>query len=193
MASAELVKAVAVTAELCGRVFSPEAAAVFVSDLSPYPEAQVLAALVRCRKEVRNVLTLVDVISRLDDGRPGPEEAWAMLPMTELQTAVWTVEMSQAFGVVVGMIDAGEVVPARMAFKETYQRMVAQARDRGVPVHWLVSLGHDAAGREGVVTAAVEAGRLSLEYARDVCPGMRDVSPQVRELTNAAITKIGIA
>ena len=193
MASAELLKAVAVTAELCGRVFSPEAAAVFVSDLSPYPETQVLAALVRCRKEVRNVLTLVDVISRLDDGRPGPEEAWAMLPMTELQTAVWTVEMSQAFGVVVGMIDAGEVVPARMAFKETYQRMVAQARDRGIPVHWLVSLGHDSAGREGVVTAAVEAGRLSLEYARDVCPAIRDVSPQVRVLTGAAITKIGIA
>ena len=83
MATPELIKAVAVTAELCGRVFSPEAAAVFVSDLETYPEKALIRALARCRREVKGMLTVQDVLTRLDDGRPGVEEAWAMLPHDE--------------------------------------------------------------------------------------------------------------
>ena len=132
--SRELLQAIAVTSELCGRTFSEAAAKVFVADLSAYPEAQVMGALTRCRKEVRGMLTVQDVVSRLDDGRPGVEEAWSMLPHDENMSAVWTTEMSQAFGVCVAQLDAGDRVGARMAFKETYQRMVNQARDNGLPV-----------------------------------------------------------
>ena len=170
MASAELLKAIAVTSELCGRVFSDAAAKVFVDDLSAYPEAQVIGALDRCRKEVRGVLTLADVVSRLDDGRPGAEEAWAMLPMTEADTAVWTVEMSQAFGVVVRMIDAGELIPARMAFKEAYTRLVSQARNQGIPNEWHVTLGHDKNGREAKIAQAVAQGRITESHAQKFIP-----------------------
>ena len=148
MKQSELLQAIAVTAELCGRTLSPAAAEIFCKDLENYPPQQIVGALTRCRKEVRGALTIQDVVSRIDDGRPGPEEAWAMLPMTESQTVVWTAEMSQAFGVVVSMIDAGEVIPARIAFKESYIRLVNQARDHSLPVEWSPTLGHDAAGRE---------------------------------------------
>lgn len=170
MPSVELIKAIAVTSELCGRTFSEAAAQVFVSDLACYPEHQVLKALVRCRKEVRGVLTLQDVVSRLDDGRPGVEEAWSMLPYTEQSSAVWTDEMSQAFGVCLRLIDDGAMVEARMAFKETYQRLVNEARDAGKPVYWTVTLGHDVRGRESVISDAVSKGRLSIEYARQFVP-----------------------
>ena len=170
MKQSELLQAIAVTAELCGRTLSPAAAEIFCKDLENFPAAQIVAALARCRKEVRGALTIQDVVSRIDDGRPGPEEAWAMLPMTESQTVVWTAEMSQAFGVVVSMIDAGEVIPARMAFKETYIRLVNQARDHGLRVEWSPTLGHDAAGREPALQKAVAAGRLSLETARAYFP-----------------------
>lgn len=170
MPSPDLIRAIAVTSELCGRTFSESAAAVFVADLAIYPERQVMQALVRCRKEVRGVLTLSDVVSRLDDGRPGVEEAWAMLPHNEGTSAVWTIEMAQAFGVAVGLIDAGAVVEARMAFKETYQRMVTQARDRGIPVQWTVTLGHDVRGRESVLLDAVDKGRLTYERAQEYMP-----------------------
>ena len=170
MSSSEIFKAVAVTAELCGRTFSSEAAAVFGSDLAAYPEAQVLKALTRCRKEVRGMLTVQDVVSRLDDGRPGAEEAWALLPQTEGQSAVWTDEMAQAFGVAVGLLDAGDKVAARMAFKETYLLLVGQARDKGVPVVWRVTLGHDINGREAVLIAAVDRGRIGYEQAREHAP-----------------------
>ena len=55
MPSVELIQAVAVTAELCGRVFSEGAARTFVSDLAAYPEPAVLKALTRCRREVKGM------------------------------------------------------------------------------------------------------------------------------------------
>lgn len=182
MASSDLVKAVAVTAELCGRSFSPEAARVFLEDLSHYPEHQVLGALKRCRKEVRGALTVQDVVSRLDDGRPGAEEAWAGLPMNEGATAVWTDEMAHAFGVAMPLIDAGEVVSARMAFKETYLRLVGEARDAGKPVSWVVTLGHNPAGRPGPLARAVELGRITHDEARSHCPALPAPSAQVLAL-----------
>jgi hypothetical protein len=170
MPSAALLEAVAVTTELCGRTLSDGAARVFVDDLSVYPEQQVMGALKRCRKEVRGALTVADVVSRLDDGRPGVEEAWAMLPKSEADSAVWTTETSQAFGAAVGLLDAGEQVAARMAFKEIYLRLVQQSRDAAMPVEWHVTLGHDPKARDGALANAVHAGRISMDHARKFSP-----------------------
>lgn len=170
MPSRELIEAVAVTAELCGRTFSEAAARVFIADLAAYPEPAVLASLARCRKEVRGILTVQDVISRLEDGRPGPEEAWAMLPRDERSSVVWTEEMAAAFGVVAGMIAAGEEVAARMAFKEAYLRAVGEARNACIHVKWTPSLGHDPAGRESVLMEAARKGRLPIAHVQALIP-----------------------
>lgn len=185
MPSAQLLEAVAVTAELCGRVFSESAARVFVADIATYPEAAVMGALRRCRREVRGALTVQDVVSRLEDGRPGPEEAWALMPMTEDQSVVWTDEMAQSFAVVRPLIEAGELVPARMAFKEAYAQRVAAARDAGKPVEWVASLGHDQRSREGALMAAVTAGRLTLDDARELAPSLPPPSVAVMQLLEA--------
>lgn len=178
MPSEQLIQAVAVTAELCGRIFSPAAAAVFVDDLSRYPEAQVLGALRRCRREVRGLLTVQDVLSRLDDGRPGAEEAWAMIPQDEAGSTVWTEEMAAAFGVARHLLADGDRIGARMAFKESYGRLVSQARDDGKPVRWSPSLGHDPGGREAVLQEAVRLGRLSIAHAAvELLPGIEDRRP----------------
>lgn len=165
-----------VTSELCGRTFSDGAGRIFMADLEKYPEPHVLASLERCRKEVRGALTLADVIGRLEDGRPGPDEAWSMLPMSELDTAVWTDEMRYAFGFVSEMIEAGDRVAARMAFRENYMRRVSKARDLGLPVRWEQTLGHDVAAREPALLKAIEDGRI---------PG--EIMPQI-ERSN--VTKI---
>jgi hypothetical protein len=177
MPSEQLIQAVAVTAELCGRTFTPAAAAVFVDDLARYPEAQVLGALRRCRREVRGILTVQDVLSRLDDGRPGAEEAWALIPQDEAGSTVWTDEMAQAYGVARHLLSEGDSIGARMAFKESYGRLVAQARDDGKPVNWTASLGHDPHGREAVLQEAVRLGRLSMTHATDLMPGIEDRRP----------------
>lgn len=187
MQNAAVLEALAVTAELCGRELSKAAAAVFAADLAAYPERQVIGALARCRKEVRGLLTVSDVVSRLDDGRPGAEEAWAMIPRTESETAVWTTEASQAFGVAVRLLDQGDVVAARMAFKETYSRMVSQARDAGEPVQWHVSLGHDQHARSGPVLEAVRAGRISQEHALSLLPPPESTSTAMVARVKGAI------
>lgn len=170
MASVDLIKAVAVTAELCGRTFTPEAATVFVSDLSAYPEAAVMHALSRCRKEVRGVLTTQDVISRIDDGRPGVEQAWAMIPTDENGSVVWTTEMAEAYGLCAGILGAGDRIGARMAFKEAYSKLVSQARDQAKPAQWVPSLGADLEGRRRVLTEAVSAGLIAHDVAQDSFP-----------------------
>lgn len=168
--TAALLEAVAVTAELCGRVLSPGAAAVFVADLGGYPEAQVLGALRRCRREVRGALTVQDVVSRLDDGRPGPDEAWASLPRDEAQSTVWTDEIAQAFGVAAPLLCHRDTAGAQRAFRETYTRLVNEAREARRPVRWWASLGHDPRGREAALMLAVDQGRLSLDQVLGLLP-----------------------
>lgn len=177
MPSRQLLEAVAVTAELCGRVFSEPAARVFVNDLSGFPEPAVMKALARCRKEVRGVLTVADVISRVDDGRPGPEEAWAMLPRDEGATVVWTEEMVAAWAVAAPLLNAGDEIAARMAFKEAYVKALADARDQCRPVTWTPSLGHDKAGREPVLREALEKGRLTAERMEKLLPYHEATAP----------------
>lgn len=186
MVSAKLLEAVAVTAELCGRTFSEAAARVFVSDLAAYPEDAVIASLTRCRKEVRGMLTVQDVVSRLDDGRPGPEEAWAMLPLGEDDSAVWTDEMASAWGVARSVYRGGDKTAARFAFKEAYTKRVNAARDAGKPVNWTPTLGTCPASRWRVLSDAVATNKLPLEFARQFEPHLPAPAGKVTELLESA-------
>jgi hypothetical protein len=147
---------------------------MFVADLAGFPDRAVLSALTRCRREVRGVLTVSDVVSRIDDGRPGPEEAWAMLPRDEATTVAWTDEMRQAWSVARPLLEAGEDIPARMAFKESYVKALAAARDSHAPVRWEISLGHDVDGRTEVVNRAVELGRITADHAKNLLPAPKN-------------------
>jgi hypothetical protein len=170
MASIELIQAVAATAELCGTTMSQPAAELLLADLSAFDERAVLVALSKCRREVKGRLTVAEILARIDDGRPGVEEAWAMLPRDEDSTTVWTSEMAEAWGLVREMIAEGEVVAARMAFKETYQRLVNSAREARQAAKWSVSLGHDVNGRKGALLMAVAQKRITAEYACALLP-----------------------
>lgn len=181
--SAALLKAIAVTAELTGRVFSPEAAAVFADDLAKFPEASVLKALERCRSEVKGGRGIVqeDVVCRLDDGRPGPDEAWAMLPFDEGISVVWTEEMAASWGIAMPLFDVGDKLGARNAFRETYIAAVARARSAATPPKWSPSLGHSPAGRERALLEAVEKGRMKIEHAQRLYPHLQ-ATPQFERL-----------
>lgn len=164
--SSGLLRAIMATAELLGTDISQEAAMMLSRDLASYSEPQVLEALRRCRHEVRSRLTVAEIIARIDDGRPGPEEAWAMIPregnqLAERATIVWTEEMCAAWGACYRLLEDGDQVAARMAFLEKYRAAVSAARSDGKPVRWSVSLGADPAGRESAIVEAAARGRLS--------------------------------
>ncbi len=182
MASTELIQAIAVTAELTGTTLSPTAASVMAMDLAEYPEEQVLRALVRVRRELKGKLTIADVISRIDDGRPGAEEAWSMMPRSESDTVVWTDEMASAHSVALPLIEAGELVPARMAFKEAYEKAVRHARDARIAPRWTASLGHDPLSRESKLQEAVTLGRLQAGHVAKLLPYREPVAASVLAL-----------
>lgn len=165
MTSVAVLEALAVTAELTNTTLSAAAARVMASDLAPYPESQVLGALARCRKELKGRLTVGDVVQRLDDGRPGAEEAWSLLPFDERQTVVWTEEMQGAWGVALPLLEEGDRIAARMAFLESYRQRMQRARDAAQPVKWTVSFGHDPDARQPALAEAVRLGRLSHDRA----------------------------
>ncbi len=135
------------------------------------------------------MLTIQDVVSRIDDGRPGPEEAWAMIPKDEAGSVVWSEEMALAFGVARHLLDEGDSVGARMAFKESYAKHVSVARDQGRPVRWSPSLGHDPRGRDAALSEAVTAGRLTYEHAQELSPALAAPSINVLALVSSAIQR----
>ncbi|WP_395701219.1 hypothetical protein [Aquabacterium sp.] len=118
-----------------------------------------------------------DIVAQLqavvaNDGRPGPEEAWAtvLLGRDEASTIVWSAEMAEAYGIARPVLNHGDEVGARMAFKEAYQRLVATARAVGQPAKWTVSIGFDTAQRERVLNTALAAGLLSAPDVAGLLP-----------------------
>lgn len=138
--------------------------AIFFRALRAFPIEAVRAAFqahVECSPFVP---TPHDLLARLQvaDGRPGAEEAWsiAVTGLDERATIVWTPEIAEAWGVARPVMQLGDEVGARMAFRQAYERIVAAARMRRLPVQWLVAEGHDPAERARAVQAAAELGRV---------------------------------
>jgi len=187
VADPDILRAVAVCAELTGTELSEAAARIFAEDLAAYPKSAVLHALERCRREVRGRLVLADVLARVveQDGRLGVEEAWALMPKAEEDSAVITQEMATAWGAAWSLICDGDAIAARMAFKEVYTRECRVARDAGTPVKWFASFGCDASGREAAIRRAVELGRITRERAVALLPHLDSESTSHAHLEHA--------
>lgn len=166
----KLIRTLQGTAEIYGRQMSSVAAEVFLEDLRAFPEESLLLALSKCRKELRTFPTVADILARIEDGRPGVEEAWGMIPWDESQSAVLTEEVLAAFGACRGLYFDGDRVAARMTFKETYQKAVAENRSKGIPPKWTVSIGYDRHGRDAAIREAVLKRRLTVEHAERISP-----------------------
>lgn len=161
----DMMKELAITVEVTGTELSKGAVQVFEETLKRYPQDAVIKALQKCRVEITGKLSLAHIIQRIDDGRPGAEQAWAMIPKDEETTAVMTQEMLTAWGVASSLYYEGDEVAARMAFRETYTRDCEQARACNIAVAWKVSLGHAKDGRADPIIEAVRSGRITHERA----------------------------
>lgn len=144
--------------------------ALFFRALARYPLSEVRAAFdahVADPQRGRFVPVPADLIAQIeamagDDGRPGAEEAWAIAlrGQDEAETIVWTEEAAQAWGVALPVLQSGDDVGARMAFREAYGRMVAEARSQRRAVQWSAALGHDPTRRADALRRAADLGRL---------------------------------
>ncbi len=110
----------------------------------------------------------------LKDGRPGPEEAWARMPKGERmedESIVWCEEERTAYGACRSLLLDGDQIGARMAFKERYEKELAEARSLRKPVQWTMSVGYDIAHRLATLANAVQEKRMSLDNALQFVPG----------------------
>lgn len=166
----DIIKAIAVTAELTGTELSKHALTIMESDLQKYPPGKVLEALVRCRQELTSRLSLAAIIDRIDDGRPKADEAWgiALEAMDENATVVMNNEIASAFSTARDIYNEGDSVGARMAFRAAYERIVRDKK--GEPVKWWPSLGHDPNKREKALLDAAQRGRISNHQAEKLLP-----------------------
>jgi len=145
--------------------------ALWFSALAEYDLDTVRAALhahVRDPERGRFVPNPADIIAQIRgraeaDGRPGSDEAWALslTAQDEAETVVWTHEMAMAWAIAQPVLQAGDKVGARMAFREAYDRLTQEARRLGEKAVWSASLGFDVARRTVAITEAVRLGKLS--------------------------------
>lgn len=169
MISESVIKTLMLMTQLYSKEISEDAARMIAADLESYPEQALLAALSRCRKELKSFPTIAEIIARIEDGRPGVEEAWAMIPKDERDSVVWCEEMREAFAAARPLIDA-DPIAARQAFKEVYAKLILEARTTGQPPKWSPSFGQDKAMHQAAIQSALEKGRISSEYALKLLP-----------------------
>lgn len=166
-------------AEATGASLSPATIQVMMTRLRLYELDAVLSALDRCLLECKRPLTMADIVERMqqDDGRPGADEAWALCPKAEADAAVWTDEMRAAFFVAWPVLAGGDEIAARMAFKQSYDRLVREARDQRKPIAWALSAGQDRDATAQALEKAVELGRIGRGQAAAMLPALPDNGP----------------
>lgn len=115
--------------------------------------------------------SIIGIVESMNpDGRIGAEEAWATYPHDEHSSGVITDEMAEAMQVAQELLNEGDNVGARMAFKESYLRITTQNKFNGIAPRWFASLGHDKTGRDIAIKQAVAKGRISQDYATSLLP-----------------------
>ena len=164
----EITRALAVTAELTGTELSVVALQAMERELGNYKVSAVITAMTRCRRELTGRLTLAAVLERIEsaDGRPTANEAWgiALSGFDESMTIITNQEINAAMSVARPIMDVGDEVGARMAFRDSYERTVTENRNQGVNPEWYPSMGSDKRMRAAVVAGAVERGLLPMSY-----------------------------
>jgi hypothetical protein len=159
---------------------TPGVKAMFFRALSAYTLAQVRAgfdAHLRDPQRGRFAPLPADIVAQVEgnaklDGRPGPEEAWAIAIQAadENRTLVWTGEIAAAWGIARTVFERGDEVGARMAFKDAYGRIVAEARRDGLGATWMPTIGADPDQRDEALQRAHSAGLLPAPEALRALP-----------------------
>lgn len=163
---------------------SAEAQAVWWRVLRSYALSDVSQALgTYTRAEPKFPPTPAQILALMGEGqgddRPTADEAWAIAlgACDEADTVVWTEETAKAFEAARPVLDLGDKVGARMAFKGAYERLVDVARREGRPKSVRASLGWDLDRRAAALSAAVTAGLLPAPEVAGLLPPPDDAAP----------------
>jgi hypothetical protein len=170
-------------AEAFGERLTEERQEIYCAGLADVPQDRLDTAFRRARYELKWFPKLAELRelagalqSASNDGRPGPEEAWARMPKGERMeddSVVWCEEERVAYGACRSLLIDRDLIGARMAFKERYEKELATSRAEGRPVRWIMSAGYNMEQRLTTLATAIQEKRLSMETALNFVPGER--------------------
>lgn len=162
------------------KVIGAGAKSMFFAAMAKYPMSTVRAALAaHCLDRTRGRFTPkpADLIEQIEmmfesDGRPGPEEAWAiaLTSVDEADTVVWTHETAEAFTICRPVLESSGAISARKPFLEAYARLVTAARAASQSARWDVSLGWDTQKQSAVLAKAGATGLLAAPTVAALLP-----------------------
>lgn len=189
-----LASALCATAEALGQTMSPNTARILAQDLARYSPEIIRNALLACRRTLTGRLTLAAIQQQIHelDGRPMPNEAWAiaLAAADEDNSVVLTEEILLALGATRPVLNAGDAVGARMAFLSTYQRLVDENRRQAVPLNWQLSQGYAADRRQAAISDAVRLGRLKEPQAQRLALQLAHIPDQLDGLPSSGVLGI---
>lgn len=126
----------------------------WASELAGFTEAEIRRGLDGCRTlKFPPTLPEFSALCRPATAvRPSGDEAWAIAirARDEAETVVWTEDMAEAWAICKPVMDAGDEVGARMAFRAAYDRMSGCV--------WTVSVGWDTERRAVALEQAQKKG-----------------------------------
>jgi hypothetical protein len=172
---------VSVLAVMFGVDVTEELFEMYTEHLADIPKEQLQQAFWKASRDLKFFPKIAELrelalLRALNDGRPGPEEAWARMPKgnrMEDDSVVWCEEERVAYGACRSLLLDGDRIGARLAFKERYEKELAEARSHGRPVQWTMSVGYDMEHRLAALATAVQEKRMTLESALDFVSGER--------------------
>lgn len=157
-----------------GKDPSKEAMRFFYDALQGYSLDQVRQALTAHVMTSRYMPTVADVIERIAAATPGmsrpaADEAWMRTP-AETDSYWATDEMLGAWAVVAGEMNSPrpDRVAARVAFRDAYNRLVAEAQAQGRPVRWQLVRGTRHDNLEHTVREGLRLGYLPRQDADEI-------------------------
>jgi hypothetical protein len=158
---------------------SPAMKRLYFDDLSAWPMEVIEAAMAAHRRSAdsgRFFPKPADLIAQIQlfraAGRLSKDEAWALAmgSFDEAATVCLTDEMLEAVAVAAPVWAVGDKVAARMAFKDAYERITGERRERGQAPVWTLSLGWDVERRATAAQEALRLGRMSAEQVQAHLP-----------------------
>ena len=169
----------------------------YYEDLAMLPLEQVGDAFWQARRECQFFPTIKELrefagLTRATYGHPGPEEAWAIYPKSEAETAIVTDEIMVAGAVAANMLDHDDLIAARMVFLEVYRKQLDNARVEQRPARWWATMGTDPQRRVAPLVKGVEQGKIAASRALSLAGGQFDaVATELALLPGSA--PLGIA
>lgn len=156
---------------------------IYSQELSGVSEFELKRAIKILRMQVgrRQMPMPSEYLAQIPDGHLSANESWAMIPRNEDDSVVWSEEMRLAYASAAPLIREGNFTSAFFAYKETYERLVAEARLEKRKPKWSPSFGFNKSGREAAIIQAVEKNRITLEIGLKYAPEL-EYNPNYEQL-----------